>query len=73
MDTKVLKELVAYFGSQEKTAIALNIGQSAVSHWLTGRATMSILTAITIEKVTQGKFKAWQFRNELKPDYATAS
>lgn len=49
-------ELVAHFGTQQRTAQALSVDQSTVSGWCRGCWSMSAATALRAEKVTGGLF-----------------
>lgn len=54
-----IKRLVAYFGgTQQATAEAINVRQSTVNAWLQGKHGISPITAMKIEKMTQGNFRA---------------
>lgn len=61
----LVKNLIAHFGSQASTAEALNVKQPTVSAWLRGTHGISALTALRIERVTEGKFKAVDFCHDL--------
>jgi DNA-binding transcriptional regulator YdaS (Cro superfamily) len=50
-------DLVAYFGSQSKMAMELDVSRSAVSHWRE-RGVIPAAHAIKIEIITEGEFKA---------------
>lgn len=52
------QEVVDFFGTQSKTAHALNVAQPSVNAWVLGKSRMSAITALQVEKLTQGKFKA---------------
>lgn len=60
-------QLVAHFGSQQKTAEALGCKQPSVSAWLQGKANMSATLALKAERLTNGEFKA----DDLCPALAT--
>lgn len=60
------KELVAHFGGQIPTAIALDVSQSNISGYVSGRWNMSELVALRAEKATDGKFKAIELCPSLK-------
>ena len=54
-----IKRLVAYFGGTETlTADAVGVRQPTVNAWLNGRHGISAITALKIERMTGGKFKA---------------
>lgn len=52
-----LVELVAYFGTQDKMADALEVTQGAVSQWI-ATGGLPARRAIEIERITKGRFKA---------------
>ncbi|MDF3917490.1 Cro/CI family transcriptional regulator [Salinicola salarius] len=54
----IFEQLVTHFGTQEKTAAALNVDQSSVSNWIRGKHGMSPLVALRVESLTRGEFKA---------------
>ncbi|MCW8041193.1 YdaS family helix-turn-helix protein [Acinetobacter entericus] len=60
------KDLVKHFGGQKLTAAALDVSQSNISGYVSGRWNMSELVAIRAEKVTGGKFKASDLCPSLK-------
>lgn len=62
----IYSNLVAYFGSQEKTAESLDVTQPAVSGWISGKKLMSVDIASKAEKATNGKFKAVDLCPALK-------
>lgn len=49
------KDVIKFFGTQEKTAKALNISQASVCKW--GK-NIPRLRAFEIERLTKGKLKA---------------
>lgn len=51
-------QAIAFFGSQEKVAQALGIGQSAVSQWVVKRESIPPLSQLRLEEVTRGALKA---------------
>lgn len=55
---KLVGQLINYFGTQAKMAQAIGIHQGGISSYLNGRHGMSQTVAKTIERVTDGKFKA---------------
>ena len=52
------KNLINFFGNQQKTAEALGVKQPSVSAWITGRASMRESTAMKAEFLTNGEFTA---------------
>jgi DNA-binding transcriptional regulator YdaS (Cro superfamily) len=50
-------DVVKFFGTQVKAAIALGIRQSAIANWVM-RGFIPPLRQLHIEKVTRGKLKA---------------
>ena len=48
-------DVIAHFGSQEKTALALGVKQSSVSRW---ENEIPALRAFEIERITNGALKA---------------
>lgn len=65
MSTSQIDEVVSYFGSQRKTATALDITQPTVNHMVsTGQ--VSVKSALIIQKRTNGQFKALDLCPELK-------
>lgn len=55
---KAYSALIEFFGTQQKTADALQVDQGTVSGWIRGRHGMSAVTALRAERVTEGRFKA---------------
>lgn len=53
-----VRKLIEYFGTQTKMARAIGIHQGGISSYLNGRHGISQTVAKTIERVTEGKFKA---------------
>lgn len=53
-----VRKLIEYFGTQTQMARAIGIHQGGISSYLTGRHGISQTVAKTIERVTEGKFKA---------------
>lgn len=51
------REVIAYFGNQNRTAIALDISREAVRKWV-ARGAVPKLRQYQIEKVTKGALKA---------------
>ena len=49
------KDVIDYFGNQQKTADALGITQASVSRW---RDNIPLLHAFKVERITNGKLKA---------------
>ncbi|MBR7715568.1 Cro/CI family transcriptional regulator [Acinetobacter nosocomialis] len=65
MQNNQIKEVVSYFGSQRKTATALDITQPTVNHMIsTGQ--VSVKSALIIQMKTNGQFKALDLCPELK-------
>lgn len=54
----VYAEVVKHFGGQHKTAIALNLKQPSISAWFTRDVEMSPVTAMLVQKLSDGKFQA---------------
>ncbi len=54
----IFKQLVSHFGTQEKTAKALGVDQGTVSGWVRGKHGVSPVTALRIEALTEGQFRA---------------
>lgn len=63
--TNAYKQLAERYGTQQALANALNCSQPLVWKWLNGKATMSAHLAIKAEKLTQGKFKAYELCPKL--------
>lgn len=61
-----ISKVIAHFGTQGKTAKALNCSQATVFKWLHGKMNISTLYAIKVEKLTDGKFKAADLCPKLK-------
>ncbi|MFJ5538575.1 transcriptional regulator [Vreelandella titanicae] len=61
-----ISQLIAHFGTQERTAEALGVKQASVSGWASGKHGISELHAIKAEKATGGAVKA----SELCPRLA---
>lgn len=59
------KSLIDFFGNQVKTAQALQVTQPSVNAWLKGKTKMSATVAIKAEKLTHGKFKAYELCPKL--------
>lgn len=55
---KVLLELIAEYGSQEKLARAIGVKQGTITGWIHGKHGINELNASRIEKITNGKVKA---------------
>lgn len=63
-----IKDVVDHFGSQRKTAAALNITQPTVNHMVsTGQVSVEI--ALLIQKITEGKFSALELRPSLRKNF----
>jgi DNA-binding transcriptional regulator YdaS (Cro superfamily) len=56
MDILMFEEVISYFGSVEKTAMACGVRGESVSYW--GRMGIPPRRAIDIERLTEGRFKA---------------
>lgn len=68
MSSVLFQQVVDHFGSQPKTATALNIKQPTVSYMLrTG--VISVDVALRIQKTTNGKFNALDLRPSLKENF----
>ena len=52
-----MKSVIAYFGSGNKLAGALDVSSAAVSQWV-AKGHFPPLRAVQIEKITDGKVKA---------------
>lgn len=52
----VIRDVIAFFGSQKNLAKALNVSQPAVSQWLNNQAKISADNAEDVEFLTNGKF-----------------
>lgn len=63
------QRLVEHFGSQLRTASALNVKQGSVSGWIRGVHGCSAEVAIRAEMLTGGKVLA----SELRPSLATGT
>ncbi|OAV36044.1 hypothetical protein AO364_1212 [Moraxella catarrhalis] len=55
---EIVKDLIAYFGTQTKLAEAIGVSQGTVTGWLNGTHGIRESNALKIEIVTQGQFKA---------------
>lgn len=53
----IYKDLVAFFGTQEATAIKLKVDQSTVSGWVRAKHGMSPVVAKRAEILTNGEFR----------------
>lgn len=62
----IYDELVDHFGTQTKTAVALDVDQGTVSGWVRNKHGMSAVTALRAESETEGKFKAVDLCPDLK-------
>lgn len=62
----VAREVVQYFGSQGKTAVALNWTRNYVHGWVSGRYHLPIDRAEQVQNVTNNKFTVLQIRPDLK-------
>ncbi len=49
------QDVISYFGSQEKTALALGVKQASVSRW---KDEIPPLRAFELERITDGALKA---------------
>ena len=59
------KDVIAYFGNQEKTAKELDITQASVSRW---GETIPLLRAFELERITNGALKA-DFSTNSQPTH----
>lgn len=55
-----IERLIEHFGSQTKTAKALNVSQPSVSYWLRGTFAMEADKAFLAQELTGGKVMAWE-------------
>lgn len=62
----VAKKVVDYFGSQGKTAKALNWTRNYVYGWVSGRYHLPVDRAEQVQEVTQNKFTVLEIRPDLK-------
>ena len=62
---QTVKRLIEYFGTQVKFGQALGVKQGTVNGWLHGKHGISELNALKIEKLTHGKFKAYELCPKL--------
>lgn len=53
---KIYHDLIRFFGTQQKTAVALRVRQGTVAGWASGRHGMSLQTAVLAEEETGGRF-----------------
>ncbi len=72
MSLNKIQEVVSHFGSQRKTADALEITQPTVNHML-ATGTVSVETALKIQKKTNNKFLALDLRPSLKESFTDIS
>lgn len=63
--TTPIERLVAHFGDQIKTAVALGVSQPAVSQWVSGACHMSAANAFAAESKTNGEIKAWELCGQI--------
>lgn len=63
--SKVIKRLIAHFGTQVKFSEALGVKQGTVHGWLHSKHGISEVNALKIEKLTHGKFKAYELCPKL--------
>ncbi|MFX5408207.1 YdaS family helix-turn-helix protein [Acinetobacter baumannii] len=56
----IYEKLVEFLGGQTKTAQVLLIKQPSVNAWLKGKNQMSEKIALRAERVTKGRFKAYE-------------
>lgn len=61
----LMKEVVDHFGGQYKLAAALNVSSVAVNAWMK-REAFPPMRAIQLEKMTEGKFIAFDLVGGLK-------
>ena len=55
---ELIQKLIREFGTQIKLGQAIGISQSTITGWLRLEHGISELTALKIEKITEGKFRA---------------
>ncbi|OOS05973.1 Putative antitoxin of toxin-antitoxin system, YdaS/YdaT [Moraxella cuniculi DSM 21768] len=55
---EIIQKLINEFGTQIKLGKAIGISQSTIAGWLRLEHGISELTALKIEKITNGKFRA---------------
>lgn len=55
---KILLELIAEYGSQEKLARAIGVKQGTITGWIHGKHGINELNALRIEKMTNGRVRA---------------
>lgn len=61
-----ISELVAFFGGQNKTAIALGVSQPTVNGWLSGKHGVSAEVALKAERISSGRIKATALCSRLE-------
>lgn len=66
-----IEKLIAHFGGQTKTAAALMVSQPTVSGWLRSEHGMSAKTAVRVESVTKGLFKAASLSAEYREMFSS--
>lgn len=66
MKVEIYQNLIAHFGGQKNTAMAIGVEQPTISGYLNGRWKMPPIVAIRAEKATNGKFKAIELCPSLK-------
>lgn len=59
-----IQQSVQILGSQKALADAIGVSQAYVSHFMTGRRTVTPELCVRIEKATRGKVK----RKTIRPD-----
>lgn len=64
--SNIYQKLVEHFGTQESTALALEVKQPSVSGWVRGEKKMSEHVAVRAQKATKGEFKATDLCPSLK-------
>lgn len=62
---KIYTEVIDYFDGQANTAAKLQVSQPTVSGWFNGKHGMSAKTALRVERLSFGKFKACDLSDDL--------
>ena len=55
---KEIERMIKEYGTQQIVADLLGVTEGAVSHWLTGKRTMSNELALLAQKRTAGRYRA---------------
>lgn len=63
--SNIVKRLISHFGTQAKFGEAMGVKQGTVNGWLHGKHGISEVNALKIEKLTHGKFKAYELCPKL--------